>query len=312
MANLGYIQVTRDCNQECRFCSNPPTDYKLTYKEGKERIDRLMELKYDGVILTGGEATLSRMLFKLVRYCTDNNFHCRLLTNGQKLADMDYLKRLVDAGLRHIGLSIYSCREDVQAFLTKNDDSLKNIIAALENMGRLSNLHVDIQTTINKYNADHLHENIRFLVDNYSFLGHFIWNNLDPTSDRVAENPDTIPMLNDFYLELYLATRILESTNRTFRVERVPLCYMPEFEYASTETRKIVLEEERAVYFLDKKGFIRQKKFGYNKAECCKDCTLNKICAGLCMMDIFYHSYELYTVFVNPNAIIKKIKKIGR
>ena len=33
MANLGYVQVTRSCNQLCRFCSNPPTGEAIELAE---------------------------------------------------------------------------------------------------------------------------------------------------------------------------------------------------------------------------------------------------------------------------------------
>ena len=62
MAQLGYIQITRECNQRCRFCSNPPTGQELTEEQMREEMDHLVELEYDGVILTGGEPTTSPLL----------------------------------------------------------------------------------------------------------------------------------------------------------------------------------------------------------------------------------------------------------
>ena len=32
MANIGYMQVVRHCNQYCRFCSNPATGWMLVEK----------------------------------------------------------------------------------------------------------------------------------------------------------------------------------------------------------------------------------------------------------------------------------------
>ena len=47
MANLGYLQLTRNCLQHCRFCSNPPTGVDLTVDEMKGEIDALVDLGYD-------------------------------------------------------------------------------------------------------------------------------------------------------------------------------------------------------------------------------------------------------------------------
>jgi len=307
MATLGYIQVTRKCNQKCRFCSNPPTKKTLSFQEGLSDINYFIKKGYDGVIFTGGEPTLSPQLPKFLSYCKKKKIHARVITNGQKIADFGYLKLLKDSGLYHLHLSIYSIKPDIQGFLTQNDDSFSNIKKALENLKKIRGITVDINTVINKYNADHLDKNVIWLTKRFPFLRHFVWNNLDPSMNRATENPDTIPRLNDFELSLHRAMEYLQKTGRTFRVERVPLCYMTGFEHCSTETRKIVKREEMAIHFLDKKGFVRVENFRYSKAECCKSCFLNDICAGLYMMGKYYDAKELYPVFVDKNKIIKKI-----
>ena len=71
MANLGYLQLTRNCYQRCRFCSNPPTGVDLSIQEMRDVIDGLAEMDYDGVILTGGEPTMSPLLKPALEYATD-------------------------------------------------------------------------------------------------------------------------------------------------------------------------------------------------------------------------------------------------
>jgi len=39
MANLGYIQVIRQCNQTCRFCSNPENRRELSLAQAKRLVD---------------------------------------------------------------------------------------------------------------------------------------------------------------------------------------------------------------------------------------------------------------------------------
>jgi hypothetical protein len=53
------------------------------------------------------------------------------------------------------------------------------------------------------------------------------------------------------------------------------------FEDCSTETRKIVKDEERIVYFLDEREKVEQRAawFIHDKSELCKKCDLNPICA---------------------------------
>lgn len=308
MANLGYIQVTRECNQKCRFCSNPPTTRNISVRYIKQLIDNYIRENYVGVIFTGGEPTLYPYLTELIEYATKKKFHSRIITNGQNISNFGYLKSLADLGLKHICLSIYSDDSNIQGFLTNSEESLNNIKRSLKNIEKLR-INVDIITVINKYNADHLSRIVKWLVGDYPFIYHFVWNNLDPLMNRASINIDTIPRLNDFELELHRAMAYIQNHDRTFRVERVPLCYMAEFAHCSTETRKIVKNEERMTYFLDEKGLIRQKGWYYKKAKCCEVCSLNEICAGLYQMDIHYFSKELYPVFVSKEDIIRCILK---
>ena len=68
MANLGYIQVVRRCNQSCRFCSNPSTGDELDLESACRAVDDLERRGYDGVVITGGEPTLWPWVPELVRY----------------------------------------------------------------------------------------------------------------------------------------------------------------------------------------------------------------------------------------------------
>ncbi|PJB99593.1 MAG: hypothetical protein CO077_00895 [Candidatus Nealsonbacteria bacterium CG_4_9_14_0_8_um_filter_35_12] len=311
MAKIGYIQVTRDCNQKCIICSNPPNNRGLSFEKAKKEVDELKKKKYDGIILTGGEPTLYPKLPGLIKYCLKKKIFPRIITNGQKIADINYLKILKNAGLQHLHLSIYSYRDNIQAKISQNKNSLKNIRRALDNLKKIGGITVDINTAVSKYNAEHLSKTVLWLISHYPFVKHFVFNILDPFMNRVSENLDTIPKLNDFELELRQALEILEKNGKTFRVERAPLCYLTDYEHCSTETRKIVKNEDRMVFFLDKRGkLIQDDWYYYKKADSCRVCFLNKICAGLYTLGgKYYDEKELYPVFINPQKIIDKILK---
>ncbi|MEW6203383.1 MAG: radical SAM protein [bacterium] len=312
MANIGYIQVTRLCNQHCRFCSNPEREATINLDSAKEQIDSLVGQEYFGVIFTGGEPTLNDILPDIIAYGKTKDIQIRMVTNGQKTADRDYFKQLVDAGIDHINVSIHSCIEKVQTFLTENPDSLKNITKTLENTAEFD-IPTDVNTVINRYNANHLDKTAKWAVKNFPHVRHIVWNNIDPRMNRASKNRDTIPKMRDFEVSLYKAMKFMDSTGRTFRVERVPLCYMAEYAHCSTETRKIVKGEERITHFLDEKEYVRQTDFIHGKAECCEICLLNDVCAGMFEMDTYYDSVELYPVFIPKEVVIENVlrKKIN-
>lgn len=333
MANIGYMQLVRHCNQYCRFCSNPETPYVLDLETAKREIDDFAQRGYFGVILTGGEPSLSPIVPEVTRHAVERGLHVRMITNGSKVADLETARRFVEAGLRHYHVSIHSCRADVEDFLTGVKGSHALAMRALENLALLdaelratsgnpshatsgdpshatsgaAAVTVNINTVINTFNADHLDENVRVFVERFPFLRHFVWNNLDPSMGRAETNRDTAHRLRDFEVSLHRAMRFLAQSGRTFRVERVPLCFMTEFAWASTETRKIVKGEERMVHFLDEKGTVRQTDFRHPKAEACKHCSLQDICGGLFELGDWYDLAELAPVFVPKEPIIFRI-----
>lgn len=306
MANLGYLQLTRDCYQRCRFCSNPPTGIDLTDDEMRANIDGLADMGYDGVILTGGEPTLSPLLFPALEHARARGLYSRMITNGQLLADRAFFQRCVDAGLTHIHVSLHSYRPEVHDYITRYPKAWETLVTCLSHVPDLG-ITVDINTVINAYNADHLHETVMWLCDRFPFIRHFVWNNMDPDGNRAEENPDCIPRHYEFQVSLELAMEYLHRTGRTFRAERVPLCFMPRFAWASTESRKIIKEEERCIRFLDQKGFVHQLEFLHGKGAACDVCRWDPICAGMYSMAKTFDERELAPIFDDPLPVIRTV-----
>jgi MoaA/NifB/PqqE/SkfB family radical SAM enzyme len=309
VANLGYLQLTRGCLQACRFCSNPPTGVELDVPQMQREIDTLVDLGYDGVILTGGEPSLSPLLIPALKYAAQRGLYSRMITNGQRLQNRDFFQEVVDAGLTHMHVSLHSYRPEVHDFITRYPGAWKALVDCLALVPEMG-ITCDINTVINTYNTDHLHETVMWLVDRFPFIRHVVWNNMDPDGNEAERNPDCIPRHTDFEHTLELAMDYLHATGRTFRAERVPLCFMRRYAWASTETRKIVKEEERCIRFLDGKGFVRQLEFLHGKGDACSVCRFDPICAGMFSMARTYDERELSPVFDDPESVIRSV--LGR
>lgn len=306
MANIGYIQMVRHCNQNCGFCSNPETPWFHGEPEVRAIIDDFARRDYFGVIFTGGEPTLTPILAATIAYARAKGLHTRMISNGQKLADADYLRSLEEAGLQHVHISVHSHIEALEDFLTGAPGSLRWAKEALTNLAT-SAIRVDVNIVINRYNVDQLHETIAWFETHFPHVRHFIFNNLDPSIGRAHTNLYFTPTLRAMEFSLHRAMSLLDRSGRTFRVEKVPLCYMVGFEHCSTETRKIIKAEERIVHFLDEKGTVRQHQWGHHQAEVCGVCTLKAICAGLFDRGGAYDEAELTPVFVDPRPIVTRV-----
>ena len=85
---------------------------------------------------------------------------------------------------------------------------------------------------------------------------------------------------------------------------------MTRYPWASTETRKIVKEEERCIQFLDQKGFVHQMEFLHGKGKACAVCRWDGICAGMFSMAKSFDERELSPVFKDPLPVIRAV--LGR
>ena len=305
--NFGYMQLTRKCNRKC-VCSNLYIDDTLSFKDALRQIDDYVQEGVNEIIFTGGEPTLNKNIFRLIKYCNKKGLACRVITNGEELADKAYTKRLSEAGLSYINISIYSHKKNVQDKLTLTKGSHEKTLSAIENSLKYITVP-NINITINELNVEHLDDTVKVILEKFPDIMHFVFNNLDPTG-RALKNKWTIPRLLDMEPGLQRVMKYLITRGKTFRVERVPLCYMRGFEYLSTETRKIVKNEIYRCLFLNKEGreLRKVRDFYYDKAPCCKICFLNEICAGLNPRYTKLFGFgELFPVFSDPEQIKREI-----
>jgi MoaA/NifB/PqqE/SkfB family radical SAM enzyme len=306
VANIGYLQVVRHCNHFCGFCSNPATAYVHTLDTMKALVDDLVERSYFGVVLTGGEPTLHPELAGIARYARERGLHVRMISNGWLLDDA-LARSLADAGVSIVHVSIYSVRPEIEAKIRGVPGTVERAMSGIESAHR-AGIEVNVNCVINRMNADHLDENVKVLTQRHPHIRHFVWNNIDPSMGRAEVNQDQFtPRLADFELSLHRALSYLHKTGRTFRVERVPLCYMTDFAWASTETRKIVKGEERVVHFLDEKQTVRQTDWDHLYADACGACTLRPICGGLFDRGGAFDPAELAPVFVPYEPIVERV-----
>ncbi|MES9900264.1 MAG: radical SAM protein [Sedimenticola sp.] len=140
------IPVTYRCNLKCKYC------YTMSNSSAKFPADKsLGTLKeiYDSfegnVTLIGGEPTVRKDLFEIIRLAKEhsNVGKLSLATNGQRLKDIDYVKKLAGSGLDFVFLS-YNDKEYDESIHVNN-----NKIKALQNCSEC-NIPVWLQGTFSQ------------------------------------------------------------------------------------------------------------------------------------------------------------------
>ena len=158
------LALTYRCNNDCAHCYNARsrTFPELTTDEWKRILDRLWELAIPHVVFTGGEPTLRADLPELIAHAEHNGQITGLNTNGRRLSDPDYIRRLVDAGLDHIQITLESHNSEIHDFMVQAKGAWKQTFAGLGN-ALDTPLFVMTNTTMLQENSPSMAETLDFL-----------------------------------------------------------------------------------------------------------------------------------------------------
>ena len=109
---MAHIIPMRRCNLSCTYCNEYDTTSKpVPIATMKKRIDDLSRLGTTIVTISGGEPLLHPELDELIHYIRGKRIITGMITNGYLLT-ADRIKRLNDAGLDHMQISIDNVMPD--------------------------------------------------------------------------------------------------------------------------------------------------------------------------------------------------------
>lgn len=162
--NLGPV-----CNNECIFCvSDTPGKEFISKTDIKEDIDKYSSYGYDLLNLLGGEPTLHPDILEIVKYAKQKGFsNIRLVSNGRKYSDEEFLINLIKSGANHFTMSIHSHDEGVHNKLNSRK-SFDEMIMGLRNLKKLRKsgyikTPITSYTVINSLNYKSLPDTVNFL-----------------------------------------------------------------------------------------------------------------------------------------------------
>lgn len=190
--NRIMIPITHKCNLNCTFCYLPKRDSKeLTIEEIKNIIKNF---KGERVRFGGGEPTLREDLPELIRFTLKNKKIPVLVTNGLKLADMDYFKKLHHAGLKILNLAFNGFKEETNTALSsRNTTELK--LQAFYNAKKLK-IKTGMSMLVHRgTNEDEVGDVFKLCWDNRDFVIDFRLRTSNLIGRHVTTEPFTLSEL---------------------------------------------------------------------------------------------------------------------
>ena len=146
--NYFNLYVSLKCNLNCSFCLTKAN--QGDHKElSLEKINNLMKnWKNTKIGLWGGEPTLRKDLPDIIKVIKKSGNIPALYTNGIKISDYNYLKKLETCGLEIVHLQFDGFSDDAYKKM-RNKKLIKTKLKALGNLNKL-NIPVVLETTFVK------------------------------------------------------------------------------------------------------------------------------------------------------------------
>jgi len=164
------MDLTLKCNLKCPFCFSLEDDNKIqsiAFHEPNiddilKKIKKFKEITtFSTIFLFGGEPTLRNDLFEIIKKVKTLVPDVCLFTNGLKLSDRLYVRKLKESGIDYIVLQFDSLDKNKNKIL-RGEDVLQNKLKAISNLKK-EKLTVDFFTVIIKdVNEDDIKKIILF------------------------------------------------------------------------------------------------------------------------------------------------------
>lgn len=155
------VTVDFHCHSACRFCI---VQEGMNYFKGVpfEKFQKAVDdngrvPRYRRVTFTGGEVTLEPRLFEYLDYARERGGfeHIRLQTNGRRLSDLGFAKKLVEAGVDEFFVSLHGHDARTQDHISQRPGSFEEAMAGLWNLKSLG-VCIMTNTVITTLNVEHL------------------------------------------------------------------------------------------------------------------------------------------------------------
>ena len=136
-----YVNINYTCNERCVFCASDLTNSPEAGVRSQVSIDAIRAWisqrrprAGDEVQLAGGEPTLHRHLFEIVRLFARHCSAITLFTNGVRLANSEYACQAIEAGISEFQIALFGSSPDAHDDITRRRGSFAATIEALNQL----------------------------------------------------------------------------------------------------------------------------------------------------------------------------------
>lgn len=237
MNNLKHIEINiwKACNNKCRFCmSSKPDLWDIKFVALdilKEKIKWYADKWYKSIGFLWWDISIHPKIIEIISYCKEVWFvNINAISNWMKFDDYEFTKKIIDAWLTRINMSIHSHNDKIEDYLIQVKWWLDRKLKAIDNLKIFHNNwllrdDISINIVLNSKNLISIVETCLYFykVKNIKDIRiNFIWLN-----DDTKENWDDLKITYTEFLP-YLKKLVYISIKYNIRItfDTVPACIL--------------------------------------------------------------------------------------
>jgi cyclic pyranopterin phosphate synthase len=272
------IDIGLSCNNNCIFCVNQRDDSKCKDLSTDEVKNMMREVKkfFDGIFINGGEPTIRKDIIELIYYAKDLGFKAiMMISNGRMFSYDKFCKKLYNAGLRLVFVTLQATTADLHDAMTKVKGSFEQTINGIKNLKKYG-IEVYTNTVINKLNYKDLPE-LPFLLSKLNVQ--YCKLSFVRIKGNAQKNRDWIvPRISEVVPYVRLAAENFIKLKMDFIIQEIPACVMKtHIQYLRKGKKMPYIDPNhpKADEFLKKYG-----REGNIKLNQCRKCLYDNGCLG--------------------------------
>jgi len=293
------IIVTRRCNLSCGYCTEYDNhSLSVPFTLLRDRIDALHRLGVVQIALLGGEPLLHEDLDKIVAHANRAS-QTSLTTNGF-LGSEDIIRRLNDAGLHHMQISIDTLKPKANLYIQKSLKTVKKKVELLLKRAEFS-VHANIVL------CDESKLEFKDIVSELRRMDIPVTVNLlhDDSGKTTISGPEFVELW-DYHLEHSKVISFIESDYGRGLLMGVT----PDWHCRAGARHVYVDEFGNAQYCASQRGHLDKPIVEYTRADIKEQSGLKKGCETGCSVFCVYRASKVDNDFpAVAKAILKSIQR---
>lgn len=297
------LHVTDSCNSKCGFCvvGSPLAQRdSVNYNDLVAFLIENANQGYESVNFHGGEPTIHPRLFDLLEIVKTLGYpEVQIQTNGRKLKNFEFTKRLSESNVRLLVISLHGFRPETQDLLAQVNGGFVETIEGIRHAKNLG-IKVRTNTVLTMQNIDELND-LASLCINLN-VDHINISNLHPVGSGYFAIDSMSPGAEDIRRKLLPVVKRLMDANARITLEGFPLCTVVPYEDISIELDR---REIRMMY----QGAVYDNYDQFMDSQCrtygppCQECSLKGKCGGVYKE---YAERRGWTEFADPATVASR------